>query len=143
MSDFSCPHNMQGLCGLFFETPIAVHCVGSIVTPPSSCSSARCCCSGLRLAADVLNVDEFTVNRSFLFSTSPRRGFAKNFFTKSGITMEVGEWVQISLGIFVLFAKSSQNSPKPVLIFWSSIPCLFCRTLFSCKKYKTQWSTQL
>ena len=22
--------------------------------------------------------------------------------------------------------KSSQNSPKPVLIFWSSIPCVFC-----------------
>ena len=22
--------------------------------------------------------------------------------------------------------KSSQNSPKPVLIFWSSIPCEFC-----------------
>ena len=21
--------------------------------------------------------------------------------------------------------KSSQNSPKPVLIFWSSIPCVF------------------
>ena len=24
------------------------------------------------------------------------------------------------------FLKSSQNSPKPVLIFWSSIPCVFC-----------------
>ena len=22
--------------------------------------------------------------------------------------------------------KSSQNRPKPVLIFWSSIPCVFC-----------------
>ena len=22
--------------------------------------------------------------------------------------------------------KSSQNSPKPVLIFWSSVPCVFC-----------------
>ena len=22
--------------------------------------------------------------------------------------------------------KSSQNNPKPVLIFWSSIPCVFC-----------------
>ena len=30
----------------------------------------------------------------------------------------VGGWVQVSLGIF--FGKSSQNSPKPVLIFWSS-----------------------
>ena len=32
--------------------------------------------------------------------------------------MEVGGWVQVSLGFF--FFKSSQNSPKPVLIFWSS-----------------------
>ena len=32
-----------------------------------------------------------------------------------------GGWVQVSLGIFVC-GKSSQNSPKPVLIFWSSIP---------------------
>ena len=39
--------------------------------------------------------------------------------------MEVGGWVQVSLGIFFC-GKSSQNSPKPVLIFWSSIPCLFC-----------------
>ena len=37
--------------------------------------------------------------------------------------MEVGGWVQVSLGIF--FFKLSQNSPKPVLIFWSSIPCVF------------------
>ena len=27
---------------------------------------------------------------------------------------------------FFFFGKSSQNSPKPVLIFWSSIPCVFC-----------------
>ena len=38
--------------------------------------------------------------------------------------MEVGGWVQVSLRIFL--GKSSQNSPKPVLIFWSSIPCVFC-----------------
>ena len=31
------------------------------------------------------------------------------------------------LGLFVLFfGKSSQNSPKPVLTFCSSIPCVFC-----------------
>ena len=43
------------------------------------------------------------------------RGFAKTFFfKKSEITMEVG------------VGKSSQNSLKPVLIFWSSIPCVFC-----------------
>ena len=40
--------------------------------------------------------------------------------------MEVGGWVQVSLRIYVLFVKSSKNSPKPVLIFWSSIPCVFC-----------------
>ena len=46
---------------------------------------------------------------------------------KIEITMEVGGRVQVSLGIFVFcFGKSSQNSPKPVLIFWSSIPCVFC-----------------
>ena len=34
--------------------------------------------------------------------------------------MEVGGWVvQVSLGIFK--KKSSENSSKPVLIFWSSI----------------------
>ena len=34
----------------------------------------------------------------------------------------MGGWV--SLGIFV--GKSSQNSCKAVLVFWSSIPCVFC-----------------
>ena len=27
---------------------------------------------------------------------------------------------------FVVVGKSSQNCPKPVLIFWSSIKCVFC-----------------
>ena len=44
----------------------------------------------------------------------------ENNFQKSEITMEVGGWVQVSLRIFVV-----ENSPKPVLIFWSSIPCVF------------------
>ena len=26
----------------------------------------------------------------------------------------------------IFVRKSSQNNPKPVLIFWSSIPCVFC-----------------
>ena len=40
--------------------------------------------------------------------------------------MEVGGWVQVSLGIFWLLFENRpklvhpQNSPKPVLIFWSS-----------------------
>ena len=46
------------------------------------------------------------------------RGFAKKKFQKSEIIMEVGGWVQVSLGIF-FFLKSSQNNPKPVLIFWT------------------------
>ena len=33
----------------------------------------------------------------------------------------MGGWVQVSLGFF-FYRKSSQNSPKPVVIFWSSIP---------------------
>ena len=49
-----------------------------------------------------------------------------NFFLqKSEITMEVGGPRSHS-DFFVLLGKSSQNSPKPVLTFWSSIPCVFC-----------------
>ena len=48
--------------------------------------------------------------------------------------MEVGGWVQVSLGIFVVVGKSSQNSSKPVLIFWSSIPCVFCLYIYIVKK---------
>ena len=51
------------------------------------------------------------------------RGFAKNcFFQKSQITMEVGGWVQVSLGIFFLV----ENRPKIALNqywYWSSKPC--------------------
>ena len=36
------------------------------------------------------------------------------------LTLEVGGWVQVSRNFF--FGKSSQNNPKPVLIFSSSIP---------------------
>ena len=50
------------------------------------------------------------------------RGFAKkNKFQKSEITL--WKWVGVTLKFF--FEKSSQNSPKPVLIF-CSIPCVFC-----------------
>ena len=34
-------------------------------------------------------------------------------------------WVGPDVGFFFFFFKSSQNSPKPVLIFWRSIPCVF------------------
>ena len=42
--------------------------------------------------------------------------------------MEVGGWVQVlSYSDFLFcFGKSSQNSSKPVLIFWSSIQCVLC-----------------
>ena len=45
--------------------------------------------------------------------------------------MEVGGWggSRVSLGIFVC-GKSSENSPKPVLIFWCSIPCVFCLYIY-------------
>ena len=46
------------------------------------------------------------------------RGPAKK---KSEITMEVGLTRN-----FFFCGKSSKNSPKPVVIFWSSIPCVFC-----------------
>ena len=39
----------------------------------------------------------------------------------SEISMEVGGWVQVSQNFFFV-----ENRPKPVLIFWSSIPCAFC-----------------
>ena len=38
--------------------------------------------------------------------------------------MEVDGWVQVSLRIF--FGKSSQNRSETVLIFWSSMPFVFC-----------------
>ena len=38
----------------------------------------------------------------------------------------MGGWLQVSLGILIVVGKSSKNSPKPVLIFWSSIPSVFC-----------------
>ena len=31
----------------------------------------------------------------------------------------------LSLTLIVFVGKSSQNSPKPVLICWGSIPCVF------------------
>ena len=40
--------------------------------------------------------------------------------------MEVSGWVGPGPTRIFFVGKSSQNSPKPVLIFWSSIPCVFC-----------------
>ena len=44
----------------------------------------------------------------------------------------MGGWVQVSLGI--CFGEYSKNSPKPVLIFWNSIPCVFCLYFFALLK---------
>ena len=38
-------------------------------------------------------------------------------------------------GLTRIFFKSSQHSPKPVLMFWSSIPCVFCLTLLKVGGY--------
>ena len=68
----------------------------------------------------------FSINgNNFGMSKGDLRLCKEKNFKKSEITMEVGGWAQVSLGIFFC-GKSYQNSPKPVLIFWSSIPCVFC-----------------
>ena len=36
-------------------------------------------------------------------------------------------------GLTRIFFKSSENSPKPVLLFWSSIPCVFCLHVYIAK----------
>ena len=51
----------------------------------------------------------------------------KKFLQKSEITMEVGRWVQVSLGFFL--GKSSQKTSKPVQMFWSSIPCVLWKVV--------------
>ena len=52
------------------------------------------------------------------------RGFAKKKIPKIQDYYGSG-WVGPGLSEF-FFVKSSKNSPKPVLIFWSRIPCVFC-----------------
>ena len=42
------------------------------------------------------------------------------------LTMEVGGWPMSHSDFVVVVGKSSQNSPKPILIFLSSKPCVFC-----------------
>ena len=57
-----------------------------------------------------------------------RFGSAKNLFQKIRDYYGSG-WVGGSRShfeFFFFFGKSSQNSPKPVVKFWSSIPCVFC-----------------
>ena len=53
------------------------------------------------------------------------RGFAKKKMQKIRDYYGSG-WVGLVLIRIFFLGKSSQNSPKPVQIFWSSIPCVFC-----------------
>ena len=53
-----------------------------------------------------------------------RRGLCKEKNSKNPRLLL--KWVGGSHSDFVVVGKSSPNSPKPVLIFWSSIPCVFC-----------------
>ena len=64
------------------------------------------------------------------------RGFAKKKkFKKSEIPLEVGGWSKASLGICLFVENRPKiNSPKPVLIFWSSIPCVFCLYIYIIKE---------
>ena len=50
------------------------------------------------------------------------RGFAKRFFSPKIREYYGSGWVGPGLTRNFLCGKSSRNSPKPVLIFWSSIP---------------------
>ena len=76
-------------------------------------------------APGIRTMEKTTEPKSILLNL---RGFAKKTkFQKSEFTMEVGEW---SHPEFFFFSKSSQNSSKPVLVFWSSIPCVFCLPLY-------------
>ena len=57
-------------------------------------------------------------------STELCNGLCKELFYKNPRLLS--GWVGPGLTQDFFGGKSSQNSPKPVLIFWSSIPCVFC-----------------
>ena len=48
-------------------------------------------------------------------------------------------WVGPGLTRNFFCGKSSQNSPKPVLIFWSSIPSVFCLYIYIAKSCWLLW----
>ena len=58
-------------------------------------------------------------------ATAIRRVMAKNIFVLQKSEITGSGWVGQALNRF-FFGKSTQNRPKPLLIFWSSIPCVFC-----------------
>ena len=57
-----------------------------------------------------------------------------NILENSELTMEVGGWVQVSLGKTII-GKSSQNSSILVLIYWSTMCILFVYTLLKIVSY--------
>ena len=64
------------------------------------------------------------ITRVFMM-VSHDKGLCKVFFSKNPSLLR--KWVGGSRSHSEFFSgKSSQNSPKPVLIFWSSIPCVLC-----------------
>ena len=62
------------------------------------------------------------------------RGFAKK--KNSNNPRLLWKWVGPGLTriFFFFFGKSTQNSPKPVLIFWSSIPYMCILTVYALQK---------
>ena len=54
----------------------------------------------------------------------PSGALQRKKFQKSEITMEVGGLGPGLTRNLCVCGKSSQNSPKPVLIFWSSTMCI-------------------
>ena len=72
------------------------------------------------------------------FASNLIKGLCKDKkLQKSKITMEVGGWVQVTRNFFC--GKSSQNSLNPVVIFWNSIPCVFCPHICIAKSYWLLW----
>ena len=60
------------------------------------------------------------------FRISVGKGLCKEKIQKTR-DYYVSVWVGTGLTrYFCCCGKSSQNCPKPVVIFWSSIPCVFC-----------------
>ena len=118
------------------KQPISRSHVGTGLTPPVSCIELRPftpvyaahrsynhIANSDSVSMEVnLSVDVYSINRPFECTFG---GFAKNFFPQNPRLL--WKWVGGSRfhSDFVV-GKLSQNSPKPVLIFWSSIPCVFC-----------------
>ena len=67
-----------------------------------------------------------------VFTTHARLGALQSRKNSKNLTF-LWKWVSESRSHseFFLVGKSSQNSSKPVLIFWNSIPCVFCLYIYT------------